>query len=119
MNRDHPRACGEHVIGVHLPDIPQGSSPRMRGTPPPIRCITYIAGIIPAHAGNTSLLDMLLVSTWDHPRACGEHASTRMAINCRSGSSPRMRGTLDVPSSEFALLGIIPAHAGNTVYVRR
>ena len=30
---DHPRACGEHYIETHACLIPQGSSPRMRGTP--------------------------------------------------------------------------------------
>ena len=33
-NGDHPRACGEHVIGGNLDSEALGSSPRMRGTLP-------------------------------------------------------------------------------------
>ena len=30
--RDHPRACGEHIIIMDKLAVEQGSSPRMRGT---------------------------------------------------------------------------------------
>ena len=28
----HPRTCGEHSFGKHLPPNPRGSSPHVRGT---------------------------------------------------------------------------------------
>ena len=38
--RDHPRACGEQVIGISDRLPYSGSSPRMRGAAlPPIRCV--------------------------------------------------------------------------------
>ena len=51
--RDHPRVCGEHR---HRPvSVPPrlGSSPRMRGTPPPSKQEHRPSRIIPAYAGNT------------------------------------------------------------------
>ena len=51
--RDHPRVCGEHG-GFGKPDPePEGSSPRMRGTPWIWFHIVRRSGIIPAYAGNT------------------------------------------------------------------
>ncbi len=49
-----------------------------------------------------------------HPRACGEHNVTPPCVNTSRGSSPRMRGTLAIPSAIIANCRFIPAHAGNT-----
>ena len=53
--RDHPRACGAHVI---LPSNNQrrlGSSPRMRGSLRLLQGCHSLQGIIPAHAGLTTV----------------------------------------------------------------
>ena len=50
---DHPRACGEHAVSKATSDSVKGSSPRMRGTPERTIQCSAISGIIPAHAGNT------------------------------------------------------------------
>ena len=50
---DHPRVCGEHHHVVQLVGVPQGSSPRVRGTPIWNGHVHLIQGIIPACAGNT------------------------------------------------------------------
>ena len=71
-------------------------------------------GIIPAHAGNTFFSHWLFYFAWDHPRACGEHSGRPLLRNEVTGSSPRMRGTPFGVSCSIFLLGIIPAHAGNT-----
>ena len=79
------------------------------------------AGIIPAHAGNTKAFLYAVSSLWDHPRACGEHLVLSPCTTCDQGSSPRMRGTPAVDDVHHRLVGIIPAHAGNTrhgAYVR-
>ena len=55
--RDHPRACGEHRLLVPSCIALRGSSPRMRGTPSPSRRPQSPPGIIPAHAGNTSVIN--------------------------------------------------------------
>ena len=51
--RDHPRACGEHVIQVASQHGHQGSSPRLRGTLVGVGTSSISSGIIPALAGNT------------------------------------------------------------------
>ena len=53
---DHPRACGEHpAVAIAVPTM-GGSSPRMRGTPGTTLVDGTYCRIIPAHAGNTSII---------------------------------------------------------------
>ena len=91
-----------------------GSSPRLRGT----RTHTHVqmrhVGIIPALAGNTSKPTDTPTTTWDHPRACGEHVQRWADWTFGSGSSPRLRGTRFVDRAGRGGPGIIPALAGNT-----
>ena len=71
--RDHPRACGEHLV-IPRPFFPlMGSSPRMRGAHSSSNGETDRNGIIPAHAGSTERLQAVFKRIRDHPRACGEH----------------------------------------------
>ena len=69
-----------------------GSSPHMRGAPDDVDVLGYAAGIIPAHAGSTERPYRSGVPRRDHPRTCGEHATSRRARPLESGSSPHMRG---------------------------
>ena len=71
-------------------------------------------GIIPAHAGNTSLTLSGDSPNGDHPRACGEHSHQAWPTPIDKGSSPRMRGTPYWRVCGLWPRGIIPAHAGNT-----
>ena len=50
---DHPRVCGEHSSLICFSLARRGSSPRMRGTPADNDIRAWVAGIIPAYAGNT------------------------------------------------------------------
>ena len=116
--QDHPRACGEHNTGSQLFRPSGGSSPRMRGT---LRCLQAACldeRIIPAHAGNTGTQGRTLQQGRDHPRACGEHITISKMPEDRMGSSPRMRGTQTVVYLKDVPTGIIPTHAGNTVFVQ-
>ena len=90
---DHPRACGEHVIIRSFPRVMGGSSPRMRGTLGGAVLVDDLAGIIPAHAGNTRAVSRSIAASRDHPRACGEHCFRPLWRRRFLGSSPRMRGT--------------------------
>ena len=72
------------------------------------------AGIIPAYAGSTLSPSCQTPLWWDYPRVCGEHKSLTEKESAREGSSPRMRGALEVGVGDLALPGIIPAYAGST-----
>src|SRR5690606_21234609 len=48
-----------------------------------------------------------------HPRACGERREGRDGKAGEAGSSPRMRGTLDLGVRDQNDRRFIPAHAGN------
>ena len=73
---DHPRACGAHSATSDFKSPKTGSSPRMRGSPPPRLSSAVKIGIIPAHAGLTRCGTLLLHCRRDHPRACGAHSMT-------------------------------------------
>ena len=112
--RDHPRACGAHIINkVNLATF-LGSSPRMRGSLAS-EVLAYSAlGIIPAHAGLTLVRHSRTAASRDHPRACGAHYFTFGFPQSFMGSSPRMRGSLGNLPFSGVDSGIIPAHAGLT-----
>ena len=111
---DHPRVCGEHHHPQFLSTYPQGSSPRMRGTPLSDAGHGIQSGIIPAYAGNTSISPATSATNRDHPRVCGEHIFNAPARVELPGSSPRMRGTHMTVQQYNYIVGIIPAYAGNT-----
>ena len=72
--------------------------------------------IIPADAGSTWKRTGLSRCPWDHPRGCGEHILTGLALSKRGGSSPRMRGAPRTSTPCQAGGRIIPADAGSTSY---
>ena len=94
--------------------VAQGSSPRVRGTPPWSQPIHGRAGIIPACAGNTQTRQTRHPKQWDHPRVCGEHLAVPSLSMTSPGSSPRVRGTPWPSCRVDSHAGIIPACAGNT-----
>ena len=132
--QDHPRGCGEHGLAHWQEGSSWGSSPRMRGAQngnvvnqPSDRIIpadagstdnkstTLISGrIIPADAGSTAARDCRRSRDKDHPRGCGEHGLPCLSYACALGSSPRMRGALNILGRFIAHAGIIPADAGST-----
>ena len=110
----HPRACGEHQVGLLGVAIGSGSSPRLRGTPHGGPGVPTLFRFIPAPAGNTDAGGYSSTSTSVHPRACGEHCcAVRIAWSC-CGSSPRLRGTRLRDLGGCLLSRFIPAPAGNT-----
>ncbi|PLS27331.1 hypothetical protein CGZ88_0858 [Bifidobacterium anseris] len=113
--RDHPRACGEHVMALGSRNTAVGSSPRLRGAPDTNAPAVREGGIIPALAGSTRRTTSTSPYRRDHPRACGEH-HTACLIALRSlGSSPRLRGALLKRRKAVDIAGIIPALAGSTI----
>ena len=113
-HQDHPRMRGEHTIGGLLRVLRRGSSPHARGTLGfgGLDCGTQ--RIIPACAGNTWIWKALVKLIRDHPRMRGEHTCLILLLVSATGSSPHARGTLFMASRTSAMVGIIPACAGNT-----
>ena len=53
INEDHPRVCGEYILGGEPLDHDQGSPPRVRGIQFVAPCAYVSLRITPACAGNT------------------------------------------------------------------
>ena len=70
--------------------------------------------IIPAHAGQTNLIQPDHKVIGDHPRTCGANNEILDYNRACLGSSPHMRGKPAYRLSYEALRRIIPAHAGQT-----
>ncbi len=114
MSSVHPRVCGEHGNVEHAVFASAGSSPRVRGTLDQ-NPVPFLRGrFIPACAGNTGRLMLLLTRLTVHPRVCGEHWNPLRQKICQTGSSPRVRGTLPTAHTFKEGLRFIPACAGNT-----
>ena len=92
--RAHPRSRGEHAFQPALTACAMGSSPLARGTLHRQKIPRPMDGLI--------------------PRSRGEHTPASLAHSRGSGSSPLARGTLGFVLDEVAVLGLIPARAGNT-----
>ena len=95
---DHPRACGANEDG-HL------------------RAIQW-KRIIPARAGQTLSSSLSTGRRTDHPRACGANPLHLAPCDGLDGSSPRVRGKLDLVATLTRADRIIPARAGQTDTVR-
>ena len=109
----HPRARGEHRQQMADNVIRGGSSPRSRGTSDVEERAFYFGRFIPALAGNMTSLKQPQPSSQVHPRARGEHGGQWNSRHLKGGSSPRSRGTYDVPAYASGNNRFIPALAGN------
>ena len=85
----------------------------MRGTVIEALPEIIVTRITPACAGNSfhSLLDEFIGE--DHPRVCGEQRGGAVAIEFKSGSPPRVRGTERGNFGVDEAKRITPACAGN------
>ena len=110
----HPRVCGEHHQRMQRLDRASGSSPRVRGTLYYYLPRVSIVRFIPACAGNTRSTYTHPQPKPVHPRVCGEHLTHVIAVGYIHGSSPRVRGTLQVTRACVVVQRFIPACAGNT-----
>ena len=69
---------------------------------------------IPACAGNRLVSRLRNNRLAVHPRVCGEQLRPKRRIHTRSGSSPRVRGTVKHSQGQHLLKRFIPACAGNS-----
>ena len=117
--RDHPRSRGEN-FGVSIATITaRGSSPLTRGKHRLVRAALLGDGIIPAHAGKTRHMPIIFPMTRDHPRSRGENSPDGSERRVYKGSSPLTRGKHKRIPVPICVFGIIPAHAGKTIFLTR
>ena len=113
--RAHPRSRGENGWDAATNLAAAGSSPLTRGKQDLARQPPQGRGLIPAHAGKTSISR---VGSWvsrAHPRSRGENRIWRDNRLKVAGSSPLTRGKQVFRGSEAGCRGLIPAHAGKTM----
>ena len=114
----HPRVCGERSLRPAACPRPHGSSPRVRGTHI-VTCRGPKGGrVIPACAGNASLMMLALILSAGHPRVCGERPISDTGSAGLRGSSPRVRGTHRCRADATENHRVIPACAGNATIDR-
>ena len=94
----HPRVCGERFLPVET----SADDPRF----------------IPACAGNGRRPRCGSSARPVHPRVCGERGVTGGQWPMNFGSSPRVRGTVDICPFEVGYRRFIPACAGNGNCIR-
>ncbi len=109
----HPRVCGERLDPVNWVLLIVGSSPSVRGTPKAILDPFRARRFIPACAGNAIRSLTGRPDAPVHPRVCGERIKRDCRRMIRDGSSPRVRGTLNVHRLDKFHCRFIPACAGN------
>ena len=111
----HPRSRGENFLIVEVAEKLDGSSPLTRGKPHDLGCHVGDPGLIPAHAGKTRRLTILIGCIKAHPRSRGENPVTRPRRASVLGSSPLTRGKLNPAHRRRERRRLIPAHAGKTL----
>ena len=111
-SRVYPRACGGARGLSRGLNLNNGLSPRMRGSPDVRGLLNLPPGSIPAHAGEPPPVPPGRFGSRVYPRACGGAKPLTILTGIEAGLSPRMRGSLETSVGFFALLGSIPAHAG-------
>ena len=133
-HQEHPRVCGENQLLFWPGAKAHGTSPRMRGKRPSKIFFRFRYRNIPAYAGKTGALRIVVKRWKEHPRVCGENnrlntnavnapgTSPRMRgkppdllkSTLLSGTSPRMRGKRTLTNNYMLCVRNIPAYAGKT-----
>jgi len=116
--RAHPRSRGEHDSPDSSVTSWVGSSPLTRGALAVCSSRCVLVGLIPAHAGSTSVPAGSWNLTGAHPRSRGEHCWILRPSGAGWGSSPLTRGAREPLDAAGGAVRLIPAHAGSTPKTR-
>ena len=104
--------CGEEGGRLAKPIVHLGSPPHVRGRGQFCTITREPRGITPARAGKRAGSSPVRSYVWDHPRACGEEATSAPGCVVITGSPPRVRGRALILEEAEAVPGITPARAG-------
>ena len=112
--RAHPRSRGENDGQAAHHCVRAGSSPLTRGKRDVGQHVTFLSGLIPAHAGKTWTWPGRNPRPTAHPRSRGENKLPGQLVRLTGGSSPLTRGKRRIAAGEEFTDRLIPAHAGKT-----
>ena len=108
----YPRVCGGTLVRVTLRGKGSGLSPRVRGNHDGADRVEFVAGSIPACAGEPFASVASADSQRVYPRVCGGTHGRHHGGWAMGGLSPRVRGNPTVWLVPVLLCGSIPACAG-------
>ena len=111
--------CGEKGESLRASTMPPGSPPHVRGKDIPAAQAVRGSGITPACAGKRLWPLPDQDGNWDHPRMCGEKASSGSCSFGWQGSPPHVRGKERHHIGSDGGGGITPACAGKREGWRR
>ena len=114
----HPRSRGENGECTEDERDGHGSSPLTRGKRFHDRGRRDADRLIPAHAGKTTRPPTRHATSPAHPRSRGENCIVLPSSRMFRGSSPLTRGKPDERRSHAFGVGLIPAHAGKTLFIK-
>ena len=110
--RVYPRVCGGTHGSRRACTAIQGLSPRVRGNHAVAACQLFVAGSIPACAGEPLAGGASPASVRVYPRVCGGTRGVRRCTISAPGLSPRVRGNPGLVCRECRAARSIPACAG-------
>ncbi len=108
----HPRPCGDRVHGDIRAHRMFGSSPPVRGSEPPVTRHCVPNRFIPARAGIGTSSTMSKKIPPVHPRPCGDRLEPNALTGNVDGSSPPVRGSVQIVFTRQSAFRFIPARAG-------
>ncbi len=108
----HPRSCGDRFKGSCDTARLHGSSPLVRGSAPLAWAGIEPGRFIPARAGIGLMSSTKPKENSVHPRSCGDRSSTTARRLKNRGSSPLVRGSVNVYLCGSEPIRFIPARAG-------
>ena len=108
----YPRVCGGTPSHRRISGCRRGLSPRVRGNLPAVVVRDERLGSIPACAGEPRPARQCSRRRQVYPRVCGGTSRQSGASQGEQGLSPRVRGNPGVKGCPTAIIGSIPACAG-------
>ena len=115
----HPHSRGENTGRVTFHVILTGSSPLTRGKREFHGAGARDGGLIPTHAGKTTVHTTARQACRAHPHSRGENLVDRVCFGFETGSSPLTRGKLMLTTHNQPSNRLIPTHAGKTIHMLR